>query len=297
LRIIEHEHIDQNKWDLLVENTPDSTIFSLSIYLNAVAENWCILVNEDYTSGLALPYSIRLGVETLYTPFFCMYIEWLGDVLNSEDQLAVERIITNRFKQANINLKTPFLNKPYSTLVTQELTEVMPNKQAVRMLKKCKKSCIDVIEVIDSATIIHIIQSELTDKIDTFTPKTLSLLSNLISSLEKSGLLISKSIIQDNKTSGGMLFMSYKNRVIYLKGAALKNTRDSGGLYFCMYEAIKEYTHDKKIVDFGGSNIEGVRRFNINMGGVDKAYSNYEWHNGPFWFDWIRKVRNSWNKK
>ena len=87
MKIVEREHIDIHKWDDLVALSKDATLFSLSHYLDAVAENWCVLVDENYSKGIALPYSIRLGIKCLYTPIFSRYTELLGGI-DSKDILS-----------------------------------------------------------------------------------------------------------------------------------------------------------------------------------------------------------------
>ena len=59
MKIIERAYIDVVKWDQLVDRE-NGLVFNCSYYLDAVAENWCIYVNEEYTSGIALPYVVRL---------------------------------------------------------------------------------------------------------------------------------------------------------------------------------------------------------------------------------------------
>lgn len=78
MKIVEREHIDEESWNQLVDKTVGASFFSYAWYLDATAENWCIVVDDNYTRGIALPYSKRLGLETLYTPIFVRYIEWLG---------------------------------------------------------------------------------------------------------------------------------------------------------------------------------------------------------------------------
>ena len=77
MNIIEREHIDIEKWNTLVTSSPGASLFSHSAYLDSVAENWCVLVDDDYSNGMALPYTIRMGVKGIYTPKFSRYLEWL----------------------------------------------------------------------------------------------------------------------------------------------------------------------------------------------------------------------------
>lgn len=106
MKIVEREHIDIHKWDDLVALSKDATLFSLSHYLDAVAENWCVLVDENYSKGIALPYSIRLGIKCLYTPIFSRYTEFLGGI-DSKDILSY---LQNYFQKLIFQLGILFLD-------------------------------------------------------------------------------------------------------------------------------------------------------------------------------------------
>ena len=68
MKLIYRNEIDLEKWDALVRSKSDAAVFSLSSYLDAVAENWCVYVDEKYTKGIAVPFTKRLGVKICYTP-------------------------------------------------------------------------------------------------------------------------------------------------------------------------------------------------------------------------------------
>ncbi|MEY3237827.1 MAG: hypothetical protein RI883_1928, partial [Bacteroidota bacterium] len=75
MKIIQREHIDTKKWDALVSSSSDNAVFSLSTYLDAVAENWCVLTDDEYSKGIALPFTVRIGIKVIYTPIFVRYLE------------------------------------------------------------------------------------------------------------------------------------------------------------------------------------------------------------------------------
>jgi lipid II:glycine glycyltransferase (peptidoglycan interpeptide bridge formation enzyme) len=137
----------------------------------------------------------------------------------------------------------------------------------------------------------------LSAKISEFTSENLSRLHNLVSNLALNERLTCFGIFSDGKLEGGMFFMETNTKRMYLKGAARKLTRDSGGMYLCMHYAIQEAIQEQKKFDFGGSEVEGVRRFNQNLGGIDQHYYIYDWNKTPFWFKWSKQLYQQWKKK
>ena len=53
-----------------------------------------------------------------------------------------------------------------------------------------------------------------------------------------------------------------------------------------------EYAKENNLkFDFGGSNIEGVKRFNYNLGGIDEVYFMHIQNNGPAWFKLAKRLK------
>ena len=107
MKITERQNIDIEKWDQLCKQRVGVSVFSKSWYLDAVAENWCILVDDDYSRGIALPYSRRAGVVVLYSPIFGRYTELIGEFKDEELLL-----IKERFKVIEFACRQELFDKP-----------------------------------------------------------------------------------------------------------------------------------------------------------------------------------------
>jgi hypothetical protein len=70
-----------------VKSDVSVSVFSLSAYLDAVAENWCVFTDNDHIKGIVLPFTFRLVVKTCYTAVFLRYVEWIGDQTVQFDKL------------------------------------------------------------------------------------------------------------------------------------------------------------------------------------------------------------------
>ena len=286
MKIIERENIDSDRWNKLVKSTDESSFFSYAWYLDAVAENWCILVSDDYSCGIALPFSIRLGVETLYTPIFVRYVEVLGE---GGDFLVLEKLIKARF--ANISLATK--QKLFSNSSKQVYQLIGNNtdrnigSQAKRMLKKASKSNFNTIQHIDYKLVTASIKEGLENKYKGLTTKSMQALEQLLKNAENENAL---NVYQIDKF-GGIVCLQDEYKILYLKGAVDDTTKKNGGMYLALNTAIEEAKNNDKIFDFGGSRVEGVRRFNINLGGKDAVYYAYKNLNYPWWYRLAKRIR------
>lgn len=280
-----------------MKSTPNSSFFSYSWYLDAVAENWIVIVNDDYTSGIALPYIERASVKILYTPIFIRYIEFLG---GETYEGGISKLIQSYFQIIETTYNKA-LFKGGKEQVFQQISDFSLFKmksQAERSLKKADKLEYKVEESEDYSTIYKTIQSELLNKFSGITEKSLQTLDKLFKAAKEANVLKAYEVKdKDDLKVGGVICLENESSVLYLKGAVNDEAKSAGGMYLALSTAIENAKSKNKCFDFGGSRIEGVKRFNYNLGGKDVVYHSYNIDNGPIWFKLARRIKNRWSKK
>jgi len=289
MKIVERADLNVELWDELVRNSLDSTIFSLSIYLDAVAENWCVYVDEKYTKGIALPYTLRLNVKTLYTPTLLMYVEWFGKEIPSG---LIEKL-KSAFTIGNFCMKERMDDLSCKEYLRQEIVEPHFNEQAKRALKRFEKSSLVLSKGNYENEVLVIIEKELPIKIASLDKAAIISLKKLVQVLVKEDLLLVHAVVEKQRVVGGILSMKFKNRTIYLKGAFEAEAKKNGGMFKCISTLIEEEKLSGRIVDFGGSRIENVRKFNLNFGAVDRTYYNFTWNNAPLHFKLLKRLKKA----
>jgi hypothetical protein len=268
----------------------------MSFYLDAVAENWCILVNEDYTRGMAIPYVVRLKMRCCYTPIFVRYLEWFGPSVDDHRFMAM---LKAQFLQGQLNTKQKVRAKKLKRKVFQvipPISESDANSQTKRMLNKFGKSSLELTWGDDLSMIMHHIRRELPQKVHSLNKASLDRLGVLVSVLQEKKMLQMLTVREKGRGVGGIFVVEFNGSLLYLKGAMNKDTKDMGGMYAAMQEAIDLSQSKQLLFDFGGSNAEGVKRFNTNLGGQDSKYYAISWDNLPTWFQIVMKIRGLWKK-
>lgn len=291
MKFIEREDINVEKWDDLVK-VSNGQFFSFSWYLDSLADNWCILMDEDYERGIALPYTSKFGVDTLYVPIFSRNVEWFGEKIDPEK---LHELITSRFKSIDIAFTSPLLGEPATEYIYQHIlpgVESKSKKQADRMLKKAMKHDLAVTLSDDYRPTLSTIRAELGGKFEGVNEKTIARLERLIIAAQRQNALQVFSIGEE----GGILCLMNEQSLLYLKGTTTSECKGKGGMYLLMKTAIEEAQDKGLEFDFGGSRVEGVRRFNTNLGGVDETYYHYNIDNSPWWFRVLKSVKKSVRK-
>lgn len=292
MKIIERVHLDVDKWNELVSKHSGASFFSYSWYLDAVAENWCVLVNDDYSSGVALPYTNRMGVEILYIPIFGRFMKVFGKI----NPLGLDAI-KQRFKVREISTETELFGN--SSRRSYQVIEDHDNRnlssQAKRSLKKAEKEGVKVQFTNEYTTILKAIRNELEGKFKGVDKERINRLEMLFKSAKEFGFLCVFEV-SDGSEAGGIVCFQDENQLLYVKGACPEKLKRNGGMYLALNSAIEHAMEKGLQFDFGGSNIDGVKRFNHNLGGSDREYFYHEVNEGPIWFKLARKFKNRLNR-
>lgn len=286
------EEIDVVKWNQLVDQTPESSFFSYSWYLDAVAENWSVLTDDAYSFGIALPFSVRMGVKTLYTPIFVRFLEWLGSPIEEEK---VKNYLDSHFPNRHFCVKQAVLGDEFEHLEYQEIRSDAPweiGSQAKRMLKKAEKAGSRIHETDDFDFILEVIQSELIGKHEGLDNKAQRRLEQLFSNAKSQGKLRSYFI----EGVGGIVCLIDAQKTMYLKGTVHEEGKGSGAMYALLNRAIEQTREEGRYFDFGGSRVPGVKRFNHNLGGTDAFYERYMQDASPIWYKFVKSTRKLWKK-
>lgn len=280
---------EKRRWDELVLSK-SASIFSESIYLDATAENWSILYTGDFKSGMACPYVVKGGVKILVTPFFNRFMEWVGDSVPEEEIL---KTLKSEFPVADLQVGKGFsLNQRiYQTLLPGKLKL---NQQAKRSLTKSAEFTVKKEENIPQ--MMELLRNELLNRIHGINEHTLPILEKLVTSY-KGNRLGQFNLYKENEWLGGVWTLETDSTVLYLKGTTSEEAKKSGGMYKLMLTAIEDAASKEKVFDFGGSNVESVRRFNLNFGAEDVVYSQLSWNKAPLWWRTVKTIRDKWIKK
>ncbi|MNU98942.1 hypothetical protein D3C71_890630 [compost metagenome] len=248
------------------------------------------MYSDDLKSGMACPYVVKGGVSVLVTPFFNRFMEWVGEPVSEEELI---KTLKSKFQVADLQVGKGFsLNQRIYQRLEPGMLKL--NQQAKRSLNKAKE--FSVTQEVNIPVMMELLQTELANRIHGISAATLPILEKLVLGYENSRLG-QFSLYQENQWLGGIWILETDSTVLYLKGTTSEEAKKLGGMYKLMFTAIEYANSKEKSFDFGGSNVESVRRFNLNFGAQDVAYSQLSWNNAPFWWRTLKMIRDKWTKK
>jgi hypothetical protein len=293
MHFLQREDIDCEKWNRLVDQTPNAQIYNKSFFLDILAENWCIYTDDNYSKGLVIPYSTKLNVKLAYTPNFIRSFDVLGD---DSAGLLSDFIQKDVFKFKSGNLifnvqNNPYLssNKKYQEILYMDDFEM--NTLSKRMLKKFNSFDYVMEESVSLDQILTFLKTELFPRINNLKNKDFNLFSELLKELKKQGVLKTNCVLdKDHELIAVAVFMEYKNKVTYVKGVATNDSMKNGAMYAVLYNQIVKSRELHFDFDFGGSNLDSIAQFYKNLGGKDHYYSSFEWGKLPRYYKFIRGI-------
>jgi hypothetical protein len=270
--------LDLNKWDALVERNAPDAFFSYSWYLNAVAENWCVFVDASFTKGIAFTTKKNVVFTSIFTANFSRYAQFIGAF--SEQDFTFVYSELSKYSNINISFNAPFLDLHFGQKVYQKafLKQLQPttSSQAVRANKKALAMNYVIKDDWNETLFYQLLDSELGDRDEQYLLQNIAPLKQLVTEVLAQNKLLIVGVYLQQQFLGACLCIKSQEALLYLKGICSSEAKQNGAMHF-MFHHIQEYCRQNSLVlDFGGSNISGIRQFFMCYGGEDVTYYTFQ---------------------
>jgi len=274
--------IDITKYDTCIKKSINARIYAYSWYLDIVADNWDVLVLNDYEAVMPLPWRSKYFIKYIYPP---SWTQQLGVFSKSEigERLIQKFIkaIPKKFKKITIQFNA---GNDLSIFKTQKrINYVLPlnksyeeiykgfNKNRKRDLSKAKREGLIVKKnILPKDFLQFYLQSK----------KNLKLQSNQISTLKKL-LSIEDTTVniwgikKESQLIACLIWIKEDRRITYLLPVANNEAKNTGLATLLVNTLIKQFSTSNFQLDFEGSMIEGVANFYKGFGARKERYYNF----------------------
>ncbi len=301
IRFIQHQHIDQKKWDLCIEQSHFSLVYAYSWYLNKVSPQWHGLVFDDYEAVMPLTHNKKWGTAYLYQPFFTQQLGVFSKTETTEELLqAFIQAIPEQFKFAAIQLNESNgaissaypvkkaknyllgLNKPYQKIYKSF------GSQAKRNIKKAQKFGLSI-ESITGHKAISFYQQNKGHVTKGVQAKHYQLLTHLFDELNSQNKLLVKGVFEpDGKMVAAAAFIVHKGRLVFILGNASHVGREMGAMHYLFDHIILQFADHAMLLDFEGSEIPGIARFFKSFGSTKTYYYKLKLNRLPWYIRWMK---------
>lgn len=285
-RIIKNEEIDRSKWDECLANHPGSLIYSQSFYLDAMCK-WDALIVGDYEAIMPLPNRTKWKMNYLFQPAFT---QQLGIVGNAGTDAVID-YVSQKFSFAEIALN--YLNNPGNATkscnnfildlsLSYENSREHYSSSLKSNLKWLQKFELHYSKDSGYIEAIDLFQSLYGKKLPKVSPDDYTNFKKICTHLyQQNNLVLRTATSSNNQLAALVLMLKDKNRLYNVISCTTALGKGMQANYFIYDNIINEFSGSGLVLDFEGSDIEGVARFYKKFGTVNQAYPFVKWNTLP----------------
>lgn len=285
IRYLTHNQIDTQRWDNCIAQSPDGNVYCWSWYLDVVHPDWEALVENDYETVMPLAGGRKFGINYLFQPFFTQKFGVFSKNQTSEEKIEeFLNAIPEKFKFADFRIDKSYkthtiyyteshrnielsLNQKYSVLSENY------NSNTRRNLTKAKKESLKIAENAEPSVIIELFRKNRGKGIKHWGDEEYDRLLKLVETAKDQGNSLVLGVQNtDNKIVAGAFFMMSHKRIVFLFSGSDESNKENHGLTFLLDNVIEKYSGTDKILDFEGSDNDGLARFYKGFGGKETTY-------------------------
>ncbi|MCI2229790.1 hypothetical protein MC378_11485 [Polaribacter sp. MSW13] len=278
INFVKRRNLDVLKYDDCIENSLQSRVYAFSWYLDIVANNWGVLVLNDYEAVMPIPFNTKYFIKYATQPYFCQQLGIFSkNVLSEELQRKMLHKIPFKFVKVALSLNAKNLlvaederRKNYILKLHKEYVDLQKDfsKGRKHAIKVGEKAGLNLLPIpIDK--LIEIQNKNYKYKIPEAKLKNLA---KVFLQNNKGNIL---GVFKDNVLLGGGFFIKDKHKVVYLYSAFTAEGRRLQAASFLIANIIKKYQNSNIVLDFEGGNLPNIGKFYRSFGAEEEVYATF----------------------
>lgn len=280
IQYLKRNEIDIEKYNQCIENSYNSRVYAYSWYLDIVADNWGVLVLNDYEAVMPLPWRSKYLIKYIYPPAWTQQLGiFSSKKIDEKLILKFIKSIPKKFKKVTIqfNSGNKFKNKNTVERVNYILSLDKSYEEIYKKIKRDRKHRLSQ----SLKENMSLIEGEIKDVV--LLSKTfysyLQISEDHYSLLAKLSELKNTFIISVHKKEellGSVLFLIDAKRITYLFSVVSEKGRKKQVPSFIINHVIEKYSETNLVFDFEGSMIPGIASFFRSFGSEKEVYNNFK---------------------
>ena len=309
IKYLKHKEIDKEKWDNAVSTAFNGNIYVFSWYLDIVHPYWDALVEDDYIRIMPLPVSKKMGIKYIMTPFFTQQLGvFSGSILSPEKIVEFLKSIPEDIKYIDLNLNSynrlanegfdfEFRKNHLLDLINKyEVAKKHYSTNLKRNLKKAEKTGLAVVKNIKPDEIVKLFRANQGKKVKHWKDKHYLRLQHLMYMAIHKGKGVTYGVYSaENTLLAGACFFKSHQKLVFIFSGQSDDGKKTGALAFLIDNVIKQYSPGNIILDFEGSDNEGLARFYKGFGAKEVNYYRFRKNSLPFPYSIFFKAKQTFS--
>lgn len=282
-KVLKNTEIDKQKWDECICHSQTPDIYALSWYLDIVSPAWCGIVFNNYKAVFPICKSYNFFVfPVLISPYltkdFTIYGIEEGDLYFQKFAKIVHENLKGYFKK-HYFVKNNFAKFVPSKISVKQKQLINFNNYISYPEKTLRKSLRDaalqsyvVKHSIDIDVAISFIKETLIGKKIISDENYFSVLKKILIKGKDLGYVNCSGLYFNGELCAADIYGKVADCLFLIQNAGDENSK-MGGMHYLLYEIIECHRENIKFVDFMGSSLPAIQRFNKNFCNVEISYS------------------------
>ena len=303
IHFLQHNMIDKSRWDDCIRNAVNGNLYAYSWFLDIVSPGWCALVEEDYENILPLTVSSRAGIKYIMQPYFTQQLGLFSRSFIPETKLAeFLTSIPSGYKYIDINLNTSNQLSPSGNVtemtnlelnLKNEYDKIVSGYQSnlKRNLKKASQNKLTIFKNVRPEELISLFRANKGQDLKHLNDNKYLLIQRIAyESIQKGLGEIWGAFDEFNQLVAGILWVNSHQKSIFLFSALSETGRNLNAMPWLLDNFISLNAGKSHILDFEGSNDDGLARFYSSFGAKKIIYQRYVRNSLPIFFRIALKI-------
>ena len=273
---LQHKHIDFRKWDDTILSSANHLGYAYSWYLDIVSPGWEALVTDDYEFIMPLPVKRKYKIPYLVQPVLTQQLGIFSKNEISDEiiQLFIKNIpyYSYELNMNERNFNTEVTKLPNYVLKLKDPYENIQqkySKNTVRNIEKAQKNNVRIVDKIEIEEFISLFSQ--------VNPNAIAVIKSTYRAILTTGtknkmITISGAYNTKDELIAGICHFFTGKRIVCLLPVSNAEAKKTSAMFLLIDSLIRTFAETDRIVDFEGSQIEGIARFYRGFGATDQPY-------------------------
>jgi len=289
IKLLNNNEIDIERWDATVRASLNARVYAESWYLDIVYPDWLGLVWGNYDYVMPVSVASKLGVRYIFQPVYAQqqgifppatpeitaqFVSKLKELARffeiSFNSLSVS--VTDELKVAKgINFVLPLKNSYHQIFAGY-------SSHAKRYVRKAKREN-DILAGIPAHEFLSF-KEQLSGK--EYTAKHREALHKIVTkSVASQRGIVYGAYSGPNELCAAAFFMFEQKRFTYLNSVSSPLGKEKRSMFAIVDRFIRDYANSAFLLDFEGSQVEGIARFFQGFGAQPEQYQKLKYNKLP----------------
>lgn len=296
IKYVSYHDIDKQKWDECIAGSINRLIYVQSFLLDIMSANWDALILNDYEVVMPVCYKQKWGIKYLYQPAFIQQggIYFKKNLAQDIPYLFYKELYKHfRFAEVCLNFANPAVTLPginfssrnnylLDLKLSYDIISSAYSKNAAQELRRLKK--FNLKYVISGHTDEAIeMYMQLYGKGMSYSKSDYDNFKTLCKNLAAKNQVLLRQIRNDeDELFALVLLLKDGHRLYNIISCILPEGKKYSANYFLYDELVKEFSGQPLLLDFEGSDVEGIKYFYEKFTQVNQPYLFMKYNRLPW---------------